>query len=235
MPVLYSKNIEELEKNLGYTFKRKDLLLEALTHKSYLYENSEEVSNSNERLEFLGDAVLALSLSQILFFHQENLSESKMSKIRSYLVSEQILFDIASNLSLGEFLRLSKGEELTGGRSKRSLLANALEALFGAIFLDSDYETTTSLISNLYLQRVEEIITRGIGYDYKSELQERAQQMYRVLPEYKLVRQEGEEHKKIFTVEVYINNQFFGSASARSKKEAQVLAAKEALEKIEKG
>lgn len=234
MPALSSRSIEELEKTLGYSFKKKELLLEALTHKSYFHENPEEAKNCYERLEFLGDAVLNLTLSEILFLNNKNLSESEMSKIRSYLVSKNILFEIALKISLGKFLRLGKGEELAEGRTKRSLLANAMEALFGAVFLDSNYETTLFLVSGLYMQRVEELLFKKERYDFKSELQEVVQQLYGILPEYKVVNETGEEHKKVFTVEVYINNHVYGSASGRSKKEAQNLAAKEALEKISK-
>lgn len=235
MPALSSKSIEELEKKLDYSFNKRELLIEALTHKSYLHENPEEARDCYERLEFLGDAVLALALSEILFLNNKNLSESEMSKIRSYLVSKNVLFEIALKISLGEHLRLGKGEELAGGRAKKSVLANAMEALFGAVFLDSNYDTALSLVSRLYLQRIERLILNRERYDFKSELQERVQQLYGILPKYKVVNERGEEHRKIFTVEIYINDQLYGSASARSKKEAQNLAAKDAIEKLDQG
>lgn len=232
MPVSFSKNIEELEESLGYVFKEKRLLIDSITHRSYLHENPDESTNYNERLEFLGDAVLGLAISHILFLDEAGLTEASMSKIKSYLVNEFVLFEIASTLSLGEHLRLGKGEELTGGRTKKSVLSNAMEALIGAVFLDSNYETARSLIFKLYSKRILDVISKKEGYDFKSELQEKIQSIYGVLPEYRIVKQEGEEHKKIFTVEVYINSELYGTAKGKSKKEAQMLAAKKAFEKL---
>ncbi len=232
MHVSYLKNIEELEEKIGYVFKEKRLLITAITHRSYLHENPNEGLNYNERLEFLGDAVLGLVISHYLFLNEANLTESSMSKIKSYLVNESFLFEIASRLSLGEYLRLGKGEELTGGRFKKSLLSNAMEAIFGAVFLDSDYDKAKSIILNLYSQKLIEVISKREGFDFKSELQEKIQSLYGTLPEYRIAKQEGEEHKKIFTVEVYINKVLYGTAKGKSKKEAQMLAAKVALEKL---
>jgi ribonuclease-3 len=232
MPVLYSKNIGKLEESLGYVFKDKRLLIEALTHSSYHHENPEEVCDFNERLEFLGDAVIGLAVSHILFSDESHLTEANMSKMKSYLVNESILFEIASNISLGEHLRLGKGEELTGGRTKKSVLSNAMEALFGAVFLDSDYITAKSLFLGLYSKKLPAVISKNEGYDFKSELQEKIQGIYGTLPEYRIIREEGEEHKKIFTAEVYINGLLYGTASGKSKKEAQILAAKQALAKF---
>lgn len=232
MPALFSKNIEELEESLGYVFKEKRLLIDSITHRSYIHENPDESTNYNERLEFLGDAVLGLAISHILFLDEAGLTEASMSKIKSYLVNESVLFEIASELSLGEYLRLGKGEELTGGRTKKSVLSNAMEALIGSVFLDSNYETARSLILKLYSKKILDVISKKEGYDFKSELQEKIQGIYGVLPEYRIVKQEGEEHKKIFTVEVYINSELYGTAKGKSKKEAQMLAAKKAFEKL---
>lgn len=232
MPLLYSKNTMEIEESLGYSFKDKRLLIEALTHRSYHHENPEVVHNFNERLEFLGDAVIGLAVSDILFSDEAYLTEASMSKMKSYLVNESILFEIASNLSLGQYLRLGKGEELTGGRSKKSLLSNAMEALFGAVFLDSDYMTTKSLFLRLYSKKLSNVIFKKEGYDFKSELQEKIQGIYGSLPEYRITKEEGEEHKKIFTAEVYINGSLYGAAKGGSKKEAQMLSAKEALSRL---
>ncbi len=232
MPVSYLKNIEELEKSLGHVFQDKGLLIDSITHRSYLHENPTERFNCNERLEFLGDAVLGLAISHILFLDETNLTEASMSKIKSYLVNESVLFEIASDLSLGSYLRLGKGEELTGGRTKKSVLSNAMEAVIGAIFLDSNYRTARSLILKLYSKKLQDAISNKEGCDFKSELQEKIQSIYGVLPEYRIVKQEGEEHKKIFTVEVYINSELYGTAKGKSKKEAQMLAAKKAFEKL---
>lgn len=232
MPVYYSKNLEELEKVLGYNFKSKELLITALTHKSYHHENPEEAPICNERLEFLGDAVLGLVISEILYRNEQNFMESDMSKMKSYLVRESVLYEIASKISLGSYLLLGKGEEFTGGRAKKSILSDAVEAVFGALFLDSNYETTKSVISKLFKDKIDKVISKKEGYDFKTELQEKCQGLYGILPEYKIVKQEGEEHKKIFTAEVYIKGVFFGRGTGRSKKDAQMNAAKEALSKI---
>lgn len=232
MPALFSKNIQELEKSLGYVFNNKRLLLEAITHRSFFHESPNDNCNYNERLEFLGDAVLGLSISHILFLYEPNLTEASMSKMKSYLVNKSVLFEIALSLSLGNYIRLGKGEELSGGRSKKSVIADAMEALIGAIFLDSNYETVRSLIYRLYLNKISDVISQKEGYDFKSELQEKVQRIFGVLPEYRIIKQEGEEHMKIFTVEVYIKNNTYGIAQGKSKKEAQMFAAKKALEKL---
>jgi ribonuclease-3 len=155
-----------------------------------------------------------------------------MSKMKSYLVKESVLFETATRLSLGKYLRLGRGEESTGGRQKKSILSDAVEALFGAIFLDSDYETAKSVILRLFSDKIDNIISKKEGYDFKSELQEKSQGLFGVLPEYRIVKQEGEEHKKVFTAEVYINGQLYGSGTGKSKKDAQMNAAKEALKKL---
>jgi ribonuclease-3 len=232
MPVLYLRNIEGLEDSLGYRFKNKEILLTALVHKSYHHENPNEAPVCNERLEFLGDSVLGLAISEELFHNEQGFMESDMSKMKAYLVRESVLFEVASNISLGKYLLLGKGEEFTGGRAKKSILSDAVEAIFGAIFLDSDYETARSVILNLFKEKIEAVILKKEGYDFKSELQEKSQSLFGMLPEYRIVKQEGEEHKKVFTIEVYINGKFYGRGTGRSKKDAQMQAAKEALNKI---
>jgi ribonuclease III len=232
MPVSYSINIAELEGLLGYCFSDKGLLIEALTHTSFQYENSGPQNAHYERMEFLGDSVLGLVIAEALFVRDDALSEAGMSKVKSCLVNKSMLYDIASGISLGSFIRLGRGEETTGGRHKRSILSDTIEALFGAVYLDSDYSTARDLILRLYAGRIDEAISGKEGYDFKSELQERTQARFSSLPEYRIISQEGEEHKKIFTVEVFINGKSFGTGSGKSKKEAQICAAKEALEKM---
>lgn len=232
MPVYYSGNLEGLEESLGYKFKNKELLLNALIHKSYHHENPEDAPTCNERLEFLGDSVLGLAISEILYQHEQVFMESEMSKMKAYLVRESVLYEIASKISIGKYLLLGKGEEFTGGRTKKSILSDAVEAIFGAIFLDSNYETTKSIISKIFKDKIDLVISKKEGYDFKTELQEKCQGLYGVLPEYKIVKQEGEEHKKIFTAEVYIKGMYFGRGTGRSKKDAQMNAAKEALQKL---
>lgn len=234
MPVCYSKNIEILEKNLCYSFKNKDLLVEALTHKSFFHENPDLARSFNERLEFLGDAVLGCVIASYLFNHPSLFPESIMSKIKSFVVRGSILHEIALKLDLGAFLRLGKGEEETGGRQKRSILANAMEAVFGAVFIDGGYEKVRKVIFTHFEERLNIVITSGQYHDYKTELQEITQNLYGMLPQYKIVSQTGEEHKKVFTIEVVIDGKRMGSGSGKSKKEAQMMAAREALSRLMK-
>ncbi|HMK60586.1 MAG TPA: ribonuclease III [Dissulfurispiraceae bacterium] len=235
MPALFSTDItdsSELERKLGYAFTDRRLLNEALTHKSYHHENTYGQSVHNERLEFLGDSVLGLVIAETLFSDNGVLDEAEMSKMKSYLVNKSVLHELSVNLSLGHYVKLGRGEESTGGRQKRSILADALEALIGAVFLDSDYQTVKTLICRLYRNKIPDVVEKREGYDFKSELQERCQAMFGRLPEYRIVKQEGEEHKKVFTAEVLITESIHGKGSGKSKKEAQMLAAKEALRKM---
>ncbi len=230
---MFKDDISELENKLDYHFRNKKLLIEALTHKSFYHEHPEKAEAYNERLEFLGDSVLGLVIVEYLFLLKDKLPESIMAKTKSYVVKEAVLSEIAKNISLGKYLRLGKGEQATGGRTKRSLLADAMEAIFGAVYIDSDYEGAKRLILRLLKDKIDYIINSGEFYDFKTELQERSQLIFSTIPEYKIVKQEGEEHNKFFTVEVYIAGKKFGTGSGRSKKEAETNAAKEALTKLE--
>lgn len=230
---MHSQDISELENNLGYSFRDESLLAEALTHRSYYHENPDKPGNYNERLEFLGDSVLGFVIVEYLFLSNNKLSEAVMAKTKSYLVKEAILSEIAGSISLGKFLMLGKGEEATGGRTKRSLLADAFEALLGALYLDGGYERARDLILRLFREKIDAIMGSGQFHDFKTELQEKTQQLFSTIPEYKIIKQEGAEHKKIFTVEVYISGERFGKGAGKSKKEAETLAAKEALKKLQ--
>jgi len=221
-----------MTENLGYAFKEGRLLDEALTHKSYYHENRETAFSNNERLEFLGDAVIGLIIVEYLFLQEKQYPESVLAKVKSYLVSEVVLADVAASLSLGKYILLGKGEEATGGREKKSILADSLEALIGAVYLDSDYETAKGIVLNFFRERIDGAIESGEFFDYKTELQEKTQLLYGTLPEYRVIRQQGEEHKRIFTVAVYLNGEKLGIATGRRKKEAETIAAKMALEKI---
>jgi ribonuclease-3 len=235
MPASFSRNIAEpskLEGLLGYKFRDRRLFSEALTHKSFQHENTGSQSAHNERMEFLGDSVLGLVIAETLFTAEGILDEAEMSKMKSYLVNKSVLHDISAGLSLGDYVSLGRGEESTGGRLKRSILADTLEALFGAVFLDSDYETVRTLILRLYKDKIPNVIEKNEGYDFKSELQEHCQALFGTLPEYRIVNQEGEEHRKVFTAEVSIKETIYGRGTGKSKKEAQMLAAQEALGKI---
>ncbi len=221
--------IQEAEKNLQYCFSNKELLLEALTHKSYYHENRERTEKHNERLEFLGDSVIGLVIVEFLFLHEQTYSEAVLAKIKSYIVSEPVFAEIAQELSLGNSLLLGKGEKSTGGTTKKSILANTLEAVIGAVYLDGGFETVRKIIHRLFQGRIIRALESGDFFDYKTELQEKTQMLFGKLPEYRLVSQEGDEHERIFTVSVSLNNRQLGTASGRRKKEAESLAAKKAL------
>lgn len=228
-----TQKITGIAEHLGYVFKEKRLLEEALTHKSYYHENRETAPSNNERLEFLGDAVIGLIIVEYLFLQEKQYPESVLAKVKSYLVSEVVLADIATSISLGKYLLLGKGEESSGGRDKKSILADSLEALIGAVYIDSDYEKTKSIVLDFFREKIDCAIESGEFFDYKTELQEKTQLLYGTLPEYRVLRQQGEEHKRIFTVAVYLNGKKLGTASGRRKKEAETIAAKKALAEID--
>jgi ribonuclease-3 len=226
------ENTTEIEGRLGYMFEDKELLVEALTHRSFYYENPNTSTAHNERLEFLGDSVLGLVIVEFLFLSDKNLTESVMAKIKSYLVKEAVLSEIAGSLSLGKYLRLGKGEEATGGRTKKSLLSDTIEAVLGAIYLEGGYQKAQEVVLRLFREKIDSIMQTTVFADYKTELQEKTQLLFSTLPEYRLIKQEGEEHKKVFTIAVYVDGKKFGSGTGRSKKEAQTFAAKEAMSKL---
>jgi ribonuclease-3 len=226
------KYVAEVEKGIGYIFREKELLREALTHKSFYHENRGKASSYNERLEFLGDSVIGLIVVEHLYLLKEKHSESVLAKMKSYLVCEAVLADIAYSLHLNRYLLLGKGEEATGGREKKSILADALEAVIGALYLDAGFEKTREIVVNFFRDRTQGAIESGEFYDFKTELQERTQFLYGILPEYRVIRQQGEEHQRIFTVAVYLDGKRLGVASGRRKKEAETLAAQKALERI---
>ncbi len=234
MPHCFSEDTKTLEEKLGYSFRNKDLLHIALTHSSYKNENPEKVPEDNERLEFLGDSVLGLAVAEALYKAEPSLDEALMAKYKAYLVSKMSLSSLAKKIGLGSFLRLGKGELKTGGYEKEGILADAFEAVIGAIFLDSSYEEARDTIYHLMGDVIEECIKEGYVYDYKTTLQELTQQRFNCLPEYTVVSEEGKDHDKVFTVEVMVNGQVLGTGRGHSKKEAQMEAAKEALEKVQK-
>jgi ribonuclease III len=221
-----------LEENLGYGFKDRGLLLEALTHKSFYHEHRDKTSSYNERLEFLGDSVIGLIIVEYLFRLEQLYSESVLAKMKSYLVCEAVLAEIAASLSLRDYLLLGKGEESSGGRDKKSILSDALEAVVGAVYLDGGYERTRAMVVDFFAAKIESAIETGEFYDYKTELQEKTQFLRGTLPEYRVVKQQGKEHKRVFTVAVYLEGEELGLASGNRKKEAEALAAKKALEKL---
>jgi ribonuclease III len=225
--------ITELENLLGYSFTNSQLLVNALTHRSFFHENPDKAQDYNERLEFLGDSVLGFVIVEYLYLFDSSLTESIMAKAKSYLVKESVLSEIAASLSLGKYLRLGKGEESTGGRTKRSLLADAVEAVLGAVYLDGGYEDARRLILGLFRDRIGSVLKSGKFHDFKTELQEKTQFLFNSIPEYRMIKQEGEEHSKIFTVDVHIAGTKFGTGFGKSKKEAETNAAQQALRELQ--
>ena len=225
--------ITELENLLGYSFKNRQILMNALTHRSFFHENPDKAQDYNERLEFLGDSVLGFVIVEYLYLSDSSLTESIMAKAKSYLVKESVLSEIAASLSLGKYLRLGKGEESTGGRTKRSLLADGVEAVLGAVYLDGGYEDARRLILGLFQNKIGSVLMSGEFYDFKTELQEKTQLLFNSIPEYRMIKQEGEEHNKIFTVDVHIAGTKFGTGFGKSKKEAETNAAQEALRELQ--
>lgn len=225
-------NLNNLEKNLGFSFKNHELLKEALTHRSYLNEYKNQKIESNERLEFLGDAVLSFIVSSWLFEKFPNFPEGKLTSLRSGLVNTNALAKIGQKLKIGEYLLLSRGEKEAGGQRNPTLLANTLEALIGALFLDQKIENVKSFIINNFKELLDEIVSSGRLKDYKSLLQEKAQAKVGQSPTYKIIKEEGPEHNKIFTVNVLIEKQTLAQGVGKSKQKAEQEAAKKALENL---
>lgn len=211
-------------------FKNKSLLKEAFTHRSYLNETREKL-NSNERLEFLGDAVLELLVSEHLFHRFPNFPEGRLTNLRSAIVRAESLARVARKLNLGEKLLMSKGEEEGGGRKNLSLLANCFEALLGALYLDQGINRVKEFLQATLFIYVPEIIKKRIYQDFKSYLQEKVQEKTKISPIYKVLKEVGPDHQKIFTVGVYVKDKKMGQGRGKSKQEAEQEAAKEGLEK----
>lgn len=225
------RSIDELDRDLELGFKDRALLQQALYHRSYLNEAGEDVE-SNERMEFLGDAVLGLIISDKLFRDYPLLSEGHLSQIRAILVRWDALAHAAERINLGEYLVLGRGEELSGGRERPSNLAGALEALIGAAFLDGGMTRARKLVLRLLKPDLEEIAADGFSADSKSELQHVAQTRWHQIPRYRLVSSEGPDHAKLFTVEVVVGDQMLGQGQGRNKKQAELNAARQALETL---
>ena len=222
------KNLEEFQGKIRYYFNDKELLIEALSHPSYANEKRKG-RNSNERLEFLGDSVLSIVVSQYLFEHFTHLPEGELTKIRASLVCEKSLYEFAKQIDLGEHILLGKGEENTGGRERVSILADAFEAVIAAVFLDGGLEAAKRHILKFIPKDIDD--RKPVSFsDHKTILQEIIQKNPEEKVEYKLVGQSGPDHNKAFKVQVRLNSNVIGTGIGRSKKEAEQMAAKEALE-----
>jgi ribonuclease-3 len=217
---------------IGYTFRRVALLDEALTHKSHANELKHKHRKHNERLEFLGDAVLTLVVSEQLAAMFPDFTEGDLSKLKARLVSEESLAEAARRLDLGALLRLGRGEELTRGREKASLLANVLEAIVAAVYVDGGLEAARTFLRRVFAEEfahLQELGGPAILQDYKTRLQEWCQKHYDTLPQYVVVKESGPDHQKIFEVQLAIRGDIRGIGVGRSKKEAEQMAAKQAL------
>ena len=222
----------ELEKKLDYRFRDQSLLRTAVTHSSYANENRASGAVCNERLEFLGDSVLGLLVATRLYKQCSEMPEGDMTRLRADLVCEQSLAVVAEELELGKYLRLGRGEEHTGGRSRRSILADAVEAVLAAIYLDGGFEKAERFVERFILSRMtaEETL---VG-DFKTRLQELVQQHSGQILTYPLLQEEGPDHNKTFTVQVALNGEVLGVGRGRTKKQAEQAAARQALSALQK-
>jgi ribonuclease III len=226
------KALRELEKKIGYGFKSLDLLNQSLRHKSYVHENVDAVGQDNERLEFLGDAVLDLVIGHLIMERHPDYPEGSLSRLRASVVNEIGLAKIAGDLSLGKYLLLGKGEEMTRGREKSSILSSSLEALLAAVYLDGGYKKAFKVISQLFSMPLVVAEKESFYQDYKTKLQELSQDTLQATPRYVLAKQYGPDHKKVFGVKVQIQGKVVGAGAGKSKKEAEQRAAARTLQKL---
>ena len=224
--------MESLEKKLGYSFQNRELLSEALNHSSYANEHRSAGVSSNERLEFLGDSVLGFVTAEFLFKTYGKLPEGDLTRMRAALVCEQSLYEVAKLLELGQYLKLGKGEEAGGGRERQSILADAVEAVFAAVYLDGGMDAARDLIHRVLLDKEREEQVEERRRDYKTELQELVQRKSDQLLRYELTGSSGPDHAKEFAFRVTLNGAEIGTGTGRSKKEAEQSAACAALEHL---
>jgi len=225
------KDFSILEQKLGLKFKNKDLLIEAFCHRSYLNEHPEFKLSHNERLEFLGDAVLELIVTEYLYLKYPKKSEGELTNWRAALVNSKILGETANEMGFNAFLLLSKGEEKETGKARQYILANTFEALIGAIYLDQGYEVAKKFVEeNLINKKLPEILEKGLFKDPKTLFQEKAQEKLKITPTYKVLEEWGPEHAKHFLVGVFLGNELIAKGEGSSKQEAEQEAAKNALE-----
>jgi len=222
-----------LQHTVGITFKNQELLKQAFYHRSYLNE-AKHIKESNERLEFLGDAILSFLTSRYLYHQYPNYPEGILTNIRSSVVKTQSLGNAAKKLGFGELLFLSKGEEEGGGRNNISLLADSFEAFLGAVFLDQGIQASEHFLQKHLFSQIHSIVENKSYIDFKSYLQERIQEIHKVSPNYEVTRTEGPDHDRTFWIEVRIDNKTLGSGVGKSKQEGEQQAAKNALEKMGK-
>ena len=224
--------MKTLEKSLGYQFHDPALLEEALRHSSYANEHRGDNVFSNERLEFLGDSVLGFVTAEYLFAKHPTAPEGELTRIRALLVCEDSLHEVAQRLKLGEYLKLGHGEESCGGRTRPSILADATEAVFAAVFLAGGIRAASELIHRVLLDKEREETAEAKRRDYKTKLQELVQRTPNQVLTYRLIGEQGPDHDKVFSFAVLLNDTVVGTGEGRSKKEAEQMAAKDALESM---
>lgn len=223
-------DLKNLEKKLGFVFKNQALLNEAVTHRSFLNENPEWPFPHNERLEYLGDAVLELAVSDFLFKKYPDVDEGKLTSYRAALVNYQMMARVAKEFGLEDFLLLSKGEAKDNGKAREVILADSSESLIGAIYLDQGYEQAANFIANNVLPHLDHVIEEGLYQDPKSLLQEIIQEDKKVTPTYRVIEETGPEHQKNFLVGVYFEDELIAEGPGTSKQEAERQAAEKAIE-----
>jgi len=224
-------NPEEYGKKIGVTFKDKDLIIEALTHRSYLNEYPKWNLPHNERLEFLGDAVLELIITEALFRKFPTQPEGQLTVLRAALVNYQILARVAESLDLDDHILMSRGERKDTGRAREVILANAIEAVIGAIYLDQGFEKTRTFVEKFVLIHLDKVLKTKSYKDAKSELQEIIQEKLKITPTYAVLGEAGPAHERRFTMGVYFDNQLIAEGGGLSKQDAEIEAAKNALKK----
>lgn len=228
-----NKNFTEFENLIGIKFKNIEILQQALTHRSYLNENRGIKTEHNERLEFLGDAVLELVITDYLYHEYPDKTEGDLTSIRSALVNATSCAAVAKKLNVNDFILLSRGEAKDTGRARQYILANALEAIIGAIYLDSGYEKAKDFILKNIAPQTHKIVKEALWIDAKSKFQEKAQDVVGITPSYKTIKETGPDHDKKFTVGVFLGGQLVAEGSGDSKQDAEQAAARKALK--EKG
>jgi len=224
-----NKDFKELQKNLGIKFKNENLLKRAFVHRSYLNENPAFELGHNERLEYLGDAVLELIITEYLFKNYPDLAEGEMTNLRAALVNSQMLSKVADRLGFNNFLYLSKGETKEIGRGRQYILANTFEAFIGAFYLDQNYKAAENFIYNNLVPELKNIIEKKLWRDHKSLFQEAAQERVGITPNYEVLEENGPDHAKKFVIGVYLGKELVAQGEGSSKNEAQQQAAENAL------
>ena len=225
-------DIDQLQEEIGIAFEDQTLLQKALVHRSFLNENPDFALPSNERLEFLGDALLDFVVGEYLFQRFPQMDEGDLTKLRAALIKAGALAEFARSIELGDYIYLSRGEDERGGRSRVGLLSDAFEALVAAIYLDRGLQTVREFLMRFLERETTRVVERGLRGDHKSQLQEWTQRELRVTPVYRTIMERGPDHAKQFTVEVWIGDKAYGQGEGRSKQAAQQHAAQQALEQL---